>query len=129
MDLALDKKGDRDVIIYARLWAHIDSHMCAYTLTHTLLLDQLSAASLSYSEGQHAFSENNNRLKKKRAANFEVHICGIHWCIKGLLPLLNTVLVSSSNKQQGLFSIVSGHCQMKVVKEPLFFFLCVVDYQ
>lgn len=69
----MDEKGDRDVIIYARLWAHIDSHMCAYTLTHTLLLDdQLSAATLSYSEGQHVFSENNNRLKKQRAANFEV---------------------------------------------------------
>lgn len=56
-------------------YGHTLTHMCAYTLTHTLLLDdQLSAASLSYSDGQHVFffSEDNNCLKKQRAADFEV---------------------------------------------------------
>lgn len=87
------------------------------------------------------FSEHNNRLKKKRAANFEVHICGIHWCTKSLLALLNTVLVSNSNKLQGLFSIFSRHCQMKVDKDPpffllmcgrlsvIFFFMCLTLFQ
>lgn len=53
MELAAGKTGDRDVIIYARLWTHthIDSHMRAYTYSPT------SACRCAVSDDQVGFQQ------------------------------------------------------------------------